>query len=148
MHCSSVFEGDLTGQHHEDSEPSVKRRFAVERDTLQPEVRVRRLRQHGGPETRRTNQLANLLTTSSSAFDSFQRQIESQPEMPVTFTVQLEVSPLQQDREILGLLQLDEEHAFIDRMQNAGRHLDHVARIHQDSVEQAQRRADVLAHHQ
>jgi hypothetical protein len=107
-----------------------------------------RFRQDGGPEPSRSDQLANLLATSASAFDSFQRQIEAEPEMAVTFTVQIEVSPLQQYRQILGLLQLDDEHAFIDRVQNAGRHVDHVTRMHLDSVKHAEKSVDVLAHHQ
>ena len=148
MHCLSVFEGDLTSQHHEDREARVEGRFAVQHDTLQPEVRVCRFRQDRGPEPSRTDQLLDLLATSASAFDSFQRQIEAEPEMAVTYAVQIEVSPLQQDGQVLQLLQLDQKHTVIDRVQNAGRHIDHIARIHQDSVEQAQHRADVLAHHQ
>jgi hypothetical protein len=62
------------------------------------------------PETRRTDQLAKLLATSASAFDSFQRQIEAEPEMAVTFAVQIEVSLLQQDGQLLLLLQLDQAH--------------------------------------
>ena len=68
--------------------------------------------------------------------------------MAVTYAVQIEVSPLQQYRQILGLLQLDDEHTFIDRVQNAGRHIDHVTRMHLDSVKHAEKSVDVLAHHQ
>ena len=91
MHCSSVLEVGLAAEHHEDSEARVERRFAVQRDTLQPEVGVCRFRQDGRPESSRTDQLAYLLATSASAFDSLQRQIESEPEMPITFAVQIEV---------------------------------------------------------
>jgi hypothetical protein len=34
MQCSSAFEVGLAGEHHEDSEARVERRFAVQRDTL------------------------------------------------------------------------------------------------------------------
>jgi hypothetical protein len=34
VHCSTAFEVGLAGEHHEDSEARVKRRLAVQRDTL------------------------------------------------------------------------------------------------------------------
>src|SRR5688572_2314214 len=98
VHCSSAFDVGLAGEHHYDSESRVERRYAVQRDTLQPEVGVCSFRKDGGPETSCPDQLGNFLATSASAFDSLQRQIESEPEMPVTFTVHIEVSPFQQNR--------------------------------------------------
>jgi hypothetical protein len=94
MQCSTAFEVGLASEHHKDSEPgsSVVSPFSA---TLEPEVRVRGFWQDGRPEPSRTDQLLDLLATSTSAFDSFQRQIESEPEMPVTFAVHIEVSPLQ-----------------------------------------------------
>jgi hypothetical protein len=94
------------------------------------------------------DQLANLLATSASVFDSFQRQIEAEPEMAVTFAVQIEVSSLQQDGQVLGLLQLDQEHTVIDRVQDGRRHIDHVTLMHLDSVKHAEESVDVLAHDQ
>jgi hypothetical protein len=40
MHCSTVSEVGLAAEHHQDSEARVERRCAIQRDTLQPEVRV------------------------------------------------------------------------------------------------------------
>ena len=68
--------------------------------------------------------------------------------MAVALAIQLEVPPLQQDRQILGLLQLHQENSFAYRVQNAGRHIDDVTRMHVDLVEQTEHRVDVLVHHQ
>ena len=68
--------------------------------------------------------------------------------MPVTFAVQFEVSPFQQDGQVLGLLYFHDEDAFPDRMQEARRHVYNVARSHLNAVEQREERVDVLAHHQ
>ncbi len=66
--------------------------------------------------------------------------------MPVTFAVQFEAPPFQEDRQVLGLLQFNDEHTSTDRVQDSRRHVDNVALFYIDSVEQAEQRVDVLAH--
>jgi hypothetical protein len=73
MHRSSVFEFDFTREDYKDSETRVESRFAVQCDALQAEVSVCRFWQDGPPEASRTHQLVNLLTASTSAFDSLKR---------------------------------------------------------------------------
>jgi hypothetical protein len=107
LQCSSAFEVGLAGEHHEDSEARVERRLA--RSARHALAGIMGLPRQAGRRARNppTDQLAKLLATSASAFDSFQRQIEAEPEMAVTFAVQIEVSPLQRDGQVLLLLQLD-----------------------------------------
>ena len=64
-----------------------------------------------------------------------QRHIESEPEMLMSRSPSRSKSSYSSriDRSS-GFLQLDQEHTFVDRVQDARRHKDHVARIHQDSV--------------
>src|SRR5215216_7581369 len=68
--------------------------------------------------------------------------------MPVTLAVQFKVLPFQQDRKVLRLLQFDQEDPFARGVQNTRRHIDNVAGMRLDSVEQATHRVDVLAHYQ
>ena len=73
MHRWSVFEVDCTRERYEDSETRVESRFAVQCDTLEPEVTVCRFWQDGRSESGWTHQLVNLLAASASAFDSLKR---------------------------------------------------------------------------
>src|SRR4051812_26633364 len=68
--------------------------------------------------------------------------------MSVALAVQFEVLPFQQDRKVLRLLQFGQEDPLTRRVQDTGRHIDNVAGMHLDSVEQATHRVDVLAREQ
>src|SRR4029453_14293169 len=70
------------------------------------------------------------------------------PKIPAMLPVQFKVLPFQQDREVLRLLQFHQEDPFAGCMQHTWWHIDNVAGMHCDSVEQATHGGHVLAHYQ
>src|SRR5215212_2447486 len=138
----------LPTEDHEYGEPRVNRRFPIQCHPCQPEVGVCCFRQHRGPESGRTYQLIDLLSAAAATFHGLQGKIESQAQMSVTFAVQFKVLPFQQDRQVLRLLQFHQEDPFTGCMQHTRWHIDNVAGMHLDSVEQVTQDGHVLGHYQ
>lgn len=67
--------------------------------------------------------------------------------MSVFATVELEVTPLEQDAHIFGFLHLDQQDALADRVEHSRRHVYCIASLHLDSMQELQHSLDVLRIH-
>src|SRR4029453_17017348 len=132
----------------QDGEAWIEVGFTVHCGAFEHEVRVGGVGQDRGPEAGTSYQFADLVVAPASALDRLQRQIEPQAEMPVALPVQLEVTPLEQDGQVFRFLNLHNEHALADRVQNTRRDVDAAPRPHLYPVQQAEQLVDVLVPHQ
>ena len=76
--------------------------------------------------------------------DAPERDVPPEPERRLVLVRDAEAVPLEQDREVGRLLELDDEHAVADRVRRARGHEDRVARLHGQRVERAEHRVVVL----
>ncbi len=122
----------------EHREPGRQLRGAVDHHSLQPEVRVGLDGKHGCARARRPHEPRDLLGAAAAALHGLEGERITEPEVAVTRAVEVEARPLHQDRQVLGLLHLDEQHSLADGVQYARRHVDDVARRHADTMQETQ----------
>ena len=91
---------------------------------------------------RAVDEAVRTMSRSSSASlecvgpDRTDCHVESQPEVTIGRSIDVEITPFEQDREIGGFLKLEHQKVLADRVRRAGRDEHGVARTHRDRSEQ------------
>lgn len=129
-------------EHDQHTEPGGHGRGCGE--PLDPEEGVGGVDQRRGPRVIGADQRVDRLRGGAVKIDRAEGDVEAEAQMARGGPVDVEAAPLEQDREVFGLLHLDQEHPFADRVQHPGRHEDGVAGVHLARVEEGVQLVDPL----
>ena len=106
---------------------------------LEPEVLLRLGGQDAVALGGREDPAVHVLGRADLRGHGLKGEVEAQPQVPVARTVECEAVPLEEDRQIRGLLQFEQEHPRADGMQLTGWDVDDVTGLDLALVQQPSR---------